>query len=80
VKRLMRGLGLALLVGVFFGPAGCGTDNDTEAARGQANLGAPPPSNTKNEPPPPAPKNMEDYAKQRKDPFAESKYGGGAKK
>jgi hypothetical protein len=47
VKTLLRGFGLAFLVGAVLVLGGCAPDNESEAQRNQAKLGAPPPSDVK---------------------------------
>jgi hypothetical protein len=80
VKTLVRGFGLVLLMGSLWGLTGCGADNESEATKAQQSVGAPPPTDVKGAEAGPPSRTMEDYAKQRPDPYAGTKYGSGKKK
>ena len=73
MKALIRGFGLALMMVTFLGLTGCGTDNESEADKLQKSVGAPPKTDVKG-PEAGAPvKSMDEYAKQRQDPYAKMK-------
>jgi hypothetical protein len=86
VKTLLRGLGPAFLAGAFLGVVGCAPDNETEAQRNQAKLGAPPTTEVKGGQAPPPASSYEQYADRRKADLAKDprqsdyakKAGGGA--
>jgi hypothetical protein len=65
VKTSIRVLAQAFLAACFLGLAGCGADNDTEAARLNAAQGQPPPPANKGGETPPPVSNIQDYAKRR---------------
>lgn len=81
MKALLRGFCLVAVVVSLWGLPGCGTDNDSTASRQQTNLGAAPTTDVKGATDaPPPPRDMAEYAAQKKDPFAGTKYGGAPKK
>jgi hypothetical protein len=75
VKALMRGFGLLLLGVMILGSSGCGTDNESDAAKLQNATGTPPPP-AEGSAPTSTPKysSMEDYAKNRTDPYKGTKF------
>jgi hypothetical protein len=80
-KQLMRGLVLALFGMLTLGLAGCGADNETTAEQQTKNAG-PMPKLPEGADQPVAPKDMnsmEDYAKQRQDPYQGTGYVKGGK-
>ena len=88
MKTLLRGFGLAFLVGAVLGLAGCAPDNESEAQRNQAKLGAPPTTDVKGVEAPPPASSYDQYAERRKQEFAKNpqgdpeyakKVGGGAR-
>jgi len=81
VKALMRGFGLLLLGVMILGSSGCGTDNDSDAAKLQNAAGTPPPL-PEGSTPTSTPKynSMDDYAKNRTNPYKDTKYDAAKKK
>ena len=84
MKALMRGFGLMFLGVMILGLAGCGTDNETDAAKLQTNAGPPPklPEGAE-KPVAQAPLNsMDDYAKSKANynPYAGTKLDPNKKK
>jgi hypothetical protein len=80
-KQLMRGLVLALFGMLTLGLAGCGADNETTAEQTAKNVGPIPKSADGTDNPIPAKPvtSMEDYAKQRQDPYQGTNYTKGGK-
>jgi len=77
----MRGFGLLLLCVIIVGLSGCGTDNESEAAKLQTNTGTPPPVPEGSKPTStPTYSSREDYGKAYKNPYEGTKYGGATKK
>ena len=75
MKTLLRGLGPAFLMGALLGLAGCAPDNESEAQRLQAKLGAPPTTDVKGVAAPPGSSSYEEYAQRRKEEFAKNPQG-----
>jgi len=71
VKTVLRGFGPALLVGAFLALAGCAPDNESEAQRNQAKLGAPPTTDVKSVDDSVPLRNQQDLAERRKKQLAE---------
>ena len=85
MKTLLRGLGPAFLVGTFLGFVGCAPDNESEAQRNQAKLGAPPTTDVKSVDDSVPLRNQQDLAERRKkqlaqDPSKTQRSGGGAER
>jgi len=81
VKALMRGFGLLLLGAMILGSSGCGTDNESDAVKFQNAAGPAPPAgeggaNKTN----PQYKSIDDYAKNRTNPYKDTKYDTAKKK
>jgi hypothetical protein len=74
VKALMRGFGLLLLGVMFLGLSGCGTDNESDAAKLQNATGAPPPAEGSTPTSTPKYSSMDDYAKNKTDPYKGTKF------
>jgi hypothetical protein len=64
VKALMRGFGLLLLSAMIVGLSGCGTDNESDAAKA-GSTGTPPPAGAGPATPGPPMRSMDDYAKSK---------------
>ncbi len=74
MKALMRGLGLMFLGAILLGFAGCGADNESDALKA-ANTGTPPPAGEGSTPTStPKYSSYDDYAKNRKEPYAGTKF------
>ena len=82
MKTLLHGFSLAFLVSAVLGLGGCAPDNESEAQRNQAKLGAPPPTDVKSVDDSVPLNNQEQLAERRKaqmqvDPAKAQRSGGG---
>lgn len=76
MKAIMRGFGLVMLSVIVLGFTGCGADNETEAAKLQKSAGPPPalPAGTTKPALGPTNNSMDDYVKNRTDPYQGTKF------